>query len=267
MTTGVCKLTFVKGKSVKSHIIPKALTRPEEPGLPLMETSAGVGVKRKWDSWYDQKLVIRKGENYLRDIDTSAIIELRRNQLLWSAFPNGVLENVDRIEGMETHGFRKFSNIDAASVWLFVASIAWRASASEMPEMSFFKLDAEIEEELRNCILTSEVKFDKFPLSLIQLSSIGLKHNQTPTLDGKMVPSLDGSDPIIAPIARIFIEGLICHFHLSQDFGQELIGNALFVGNAENLFVTCIDYNVSEQKDRIQEAIESSSPSAPDRGS
>jgi hypothetical protein len=249
---GQCKLTGQKGKFVKSHIIPKALTRPEEPGLPLMESSDGTGNRRKWDSWYDQKLVIRKGENFLRDIDTSAILELRKQQLLWSAFPDNGLESIDRFEGYETHGIRELNEVKADIIWLFIASIAWRASASEMQEMRYFKLSEKIEEDLRKCIINSEAKFENFPTSLIQLSTVGIKHNHTPTLDMKSNPSVGGSEPIEVPFARIFVESLICHFHISENANQDFDNNPVFVGSTENLIVTCIDYEVSDQKVRIE---------------
>lgn len=53
MANGRCKLIGTKGKFVKSHLIPKALTRHEEPGLPLIQGGSGKRRKLRWDSWYD----------------------------------------------------------------------------------------------------------------------------------------------------------------------------------------------------------------------
>lgn len=40
---GKCKLTGREGKFVKSHIIPKALTRPSVPGSKFIQKNAGNG--------------------------------------------------------------------------------------------------------------------------------------------------------------------------------------------------------------------------------
>ncbi|OOY22549.1 hypothetical protein BMI91_17920 [Thioclava sediminum] len=39
--------------------------------------------KRRFDSWYDQRLVIRKGEDMLASIDDDAIKEIQRLKLAW----------------------------------------------------------------------------------------------------------------------------------------------------------------------------------------
>jgi len=254
-THGYCKLTGSKGKFVKSHIVPKSLTRSEEPGLPLMESRPEGGVKKKWDSWYDKKLVIRKGEDFLSKIDNSAIAELRKQSLLWSSFERR-LPGLKRVEGIETHGFRKIIGLDPKPVWLFAASIAWRASVSTIPEMRWFKLTADEEAHLQKSILMDKPAYKKFPVSLIQLSSQGLKHNHTPTLDTKITPDLGqkgGSREI--QFARIYAEGLIFHLNRTAFPIDELSNNSLFVGCDENLMVTCIDFEASDQKDRILEAV------------
>jgi hypothetical protein len=63
MATGICKLTGKRGNFVKAHIIPKALTRPAEKGLPFVQGGQGSRPVRRWDSWYDDHLVIQAGEN------------------------------------------------------------------------------------------------------------------------------------------------------------------------------------------------------------
>ena len=77
---GLCKLTKTSGKFVKSHIIPKALTRPTVRGNKFIQksvTSAQSLYIKRADSWYDQGIVTREGENYLSDFDAHAIKELR----------------------------------------------------------------------------------------------------------------------------------------------------------------------------------------------
>jgi len=66
MVIGTCRLSGTQGKLVKSHLVPKAFTRPEEPGLPLIQGRPGQRAVRRWDSWYDAHLVTRHGENMNR---------------------------------------------------------------------------------------------------------------------------------------------------------------------------------------------------------
>jgi hypothetical protein len=73
MTNGVCKLTGNSGKFVRSHLIPKALTRPSVAGGYFISAGPGIRPKKSWSSWYDEELVIRKGERILADYDDWAI--------------------------------------------------------------------------------------------------------------------------------------------------------------------------------------------------
>lgn len=85
---GLCLLTGKKGKFVKSHIIPKSLTRPSKAGNKFLQPAAGsttVRLIKRADSWYDKSIVIREGEDYLSEIDSYAIDELRAQGLLWSS--------------------------------------------------------------------------------------------------------------------------------------------------------------------------------------
>jgi len=250
---GVCQLTNASGRFVKAHIIPKSLTRPEKPDFPLVESTDGQGLKRRWDSWYDRTLVIRKGEDILRDIDTAAIAEMRRTKLIWSGFDDSKLNEVDRIEGLETHGFRKVADLKASALWLFAASICWRASRSSIPSMAWFKLEEETEEKLKSAILARAPEYRTFPTSLTQLATKGKKHNQTPTIDGKEIPNLNGGESKVVPVARIYVDGLVFHLHLGVVEDEEYDGNSLFLGAAEEALVVCIDYEVSHQKDRLNQ--------------
>jgi hypothetical protein len=69
MAYGVCKLTGKSGKFVKSHLLPKALTRPGVAGEYFISGGQGCRPKKRWTSWYDQELVIKKGEDILANYD------------------------------------------------------------------------------------------------------------------------------------------------------------------------------------------------------
>jgi hypothetical protein len=85
MKEGICKLTGKKGKFVRSHIIPAALTRLEAPNR-LIQSGPEDRPKRRASSGYDPHLVIDAGEAILARYDDWAITELRRNRLIWSSW-------------------------------------------------------------------------------------------------------------------------------------------------------------------------------------
>lgn len=82
-TSDICQLTGLKGKFVKAHIIPKGLMpkiRKDEPFIQLLEN----GRRRKLHhGLYDSKIVTRQGEDFLAELDSWAIDELRTNKLEW----------------------------------------------------------------------------------------------------------------------------------------------------------------------------------------
>ena len=84
--SGLCKLTGTNGLYVKSHIIPASLTRLPTNGQKVVEAGIGLGVKSRFVSWYDNKLVTRIGEDILEQIDTPAIEALRAHKLIWSSW-------------------------------------------------------------------------------------------------------------------------------------------------------------------------------------
>ena len=83
---GTCALTGEYGPFVKSHLIPRALTRLSRTGEKFIQSGIGERMVRVSDSWYDLKLVVRRGEDILADIDDAGIKELRENHLIWSGW-------------------------------------------------------------------------------------------------------------------------------------------------------------------------------------
>ena len=84
---GICALTLEPGDFIAAHLIPKALTRPSFPGRPLVQIASGKKAVRRWDSWYDERLVTLSGENVLTELDTWAIEQLRAHRLVWCQAP------------------------------------------------------------------------------------------------------------------------------------------------------------------------------------
>lgn len=70
---GRCKLTGERGRFVKSHIIPEALTEITWRSQPLTQQGRHGRFIKCWTSWYDAKLVTSKGEEFLQKYDDWAI--------------------------------------------------------------------------------------------------------------------------------------------------------------------------------------------------
>ena len=185
MKYGVCKLTGRSGKFVKSHLLPRALTRPNVAGEYFISGGQGRRPKKSWTSWYDEELVIKKGEDILADYDNWAIAELRRLELVWSgwgtksSFP---LETPEWFDPQpEGFGLRQVECSNPDKLRLFFLSLLWRAAATTLPEFGDINLEPEELELLRTMVLNRDPQPLNFcPTMLLQICSKELPHNLGP---------------------------------------------------------------------------------------
>jgi hypothetical protein len=203
MTRGVCKLTGNSGEFVQSHLIPRALTRPSISGGRFISSGEGSRPKKSWSSWYDEELVIRKGENILEAYDSWAIRELRRLKLVWSGLDRKPSLPVEVWFGPkpEEIGVREVECANPDKLRLFFLSLLWRAAATTRPEFREVNLDPHELELLRTMVRDGNPRpLDFYPTSLVRIVSRGDQHN-------------------LGPIAtefgtyRFYFDGLIAHMH------------------------------------------------------
>ena len=258
MATDTCKLTGAKGRFVKSHLIPKALTRPEAPGLPLIQRGSGRRQKIRWDSWYDSKLVTRQGEDILSDLDDWAIRYLRDQKLIWSGWgPMTVLGSYHTPIPGTPWGLRKIKVDDPDRLRLFFLSLLWRAAASELPEFSEVVMPAVDLDQLRKMLVSQSLEpISFYPIVLTQLSTMGIIHNMTPLAQVKHIPELAGpqDEPTARdiPIFRFYFYGLVAHVHRhAVDDGYSKKLGDFFVGAAGELTVTTVTYQHSFEHENL----------------
>ncbi|WP_337828126.1 hypothetical protein [Pseudonocardia sp. TMWB2A] len=234
---GICKLTGASGKLVKSHIIPRALTPPKIGGAAFSQIGNGQQPVRRFDSWYDPNLVTQHGEDILTDYDTYAISELRRLQLIWHSWgPMQVLStsDFDPLARLRVIRFR-----DPAKMRLFFLSLLWRAAATQLSEFREIELNRKDMKLLRRIVRDGWMPDDSFyPISLVQLSNLGVKHNLTPLAQTKFIPPVSDAPARSQPIFRFYFDGLIAHVHRDCD-DTTLEGIEPFmVGNQQTLVMT-----------------------------
>lgn len=259
--SGICKLTGTPGRFVRSHLIPAAFTKPEEPGAFLFQSGPGRRPVKRWSSWYDQQLVTEQGERILRDLDTWAIEELRRTKLVWSGWgPMMRLQTPDfrQIEGTPW-GIRKLTVRDPAKLRLFFLSLLWRAAATEREEFSEVTLAREELIQLKEMVRTgNQEPLDFYPVQLTQLSTMGLSHNHTPIASQKNIPALGEAAAHTMPIFRFYFDGLIAHFHRSHappaPKPQQL--GSLMVGFGSELALSTVTYEESFQRANLRELMD-----------
>lgn len=248
---GYCKLTKSYGKFVDSHILPKALTRAD--GLALGLLQIGQGRKdRRWSSWYDPALVIEEGETILSEYDNWAIATLRKHKMVWSGWgPMQALSDVVPIPGVPW-GYRIIKSEDSDEfkrLRLFFLSLLWRAAASDRKEFDEIVLPSDHLEILRKMVLDRVSEpLDFYPATLTQLSTLGVRHNQTPITITKNVPSMGGNPGWEEPAFRFFIDGLIIHFSrlsIEENAARDL--SPMQVGCANRLTVSTVPYESSSQ--------------------
>jgi len=252
---GLCRLTGKSGQYVESHILPKALTRPERPGVPFTQSGNRQRPIRRWSSWTDTGLVIRKGEDILENLDTWAIPVLRAQQLVWSGWGDAtVLPATQTLFDSAKRGFRSVDGIDTGKMRLFLLSLLWRAAASDISEMSEVILPDTDLKTLGSLILERDpgpIAF--YPAHLIQLSTRGPTHNHTPIADVKTIPSLvEGAPDTEVSIFRFYLDGLIVYFHRhANDDGQTASLGDLVVGASGRILVNTIPYEISFQHENL----------------
>lgn len=251
---GTCRLTGKHGKFVKSHIIPRALTKSEVAGEPRWQAGQGRAVSKRFDSWYDPQLCTQAGEDILAAIDGAAITELRRCKLVWSGWEGAqTLGSEHQQLGDTPHGIRKLEKIDLGLLRRFFLSLLWRTAASERWEFGEVQIpDADLS-QMRDLILSGDPgPIDFYPISLTQLSTVGPSHNLTPILMTKEMPEIEDCPARSVDLIRFYFEGLIAHIHRHNSDNGETSGmGPLVVGGAGNLIVPTVTFEASFQAENL----------------
>ena len=207
MENGDCKLTKEVGKFVKSHIIPKSLTRPNISGNKFIEkkvTNHGPFYGKASDSWYDPNIVTQKGEDILAYLDTLAIEELRGLGLVWSSH----LFKANSAKQQNSLRLVKFQR--PKLIRKYFLSLLWRAAVTKISAFSEVNLNAKNIELLRQ-IIVGEKEDNRaiFPISLVQLSTKGHTVNLAPF---KQKMDINGGENIY----RFYHDGLVIHMYIDD---------------------------------------------------
>jgi hypothetical protein len=254
MAFGRCKLTHADGTFVDSHIIPQAFTSPEG-GNFFIEGGPGRRLTRRPSSWYDNRLVVRKGENILADLDSFAATELRNNFMVWSGW--GESENLPDpdAELFDGYGIRAIMGLDHRRLRLFFLSLLWRAAASSRSEFNGVSLPDQDLEKLRLMLVTGESQpLDFIPIFLMQHSTIGPRHNLAPLI-GREMGEGDEVPDIISNSFRFYFDGLIVYF--CNQISDETYKKArnFFVGETEKILVSCVPFTNSWQENNLKQHV------------
>ena len=105
-----------------------------------------------------------------------------------------------------------------------------------------------------------------FPISLTQLSTVGMRHNQSPWIDEKQIFGLEDSDDQIVKMMRIYLDGLILHVHLSQIPEQHVTDNPIFLGSADHALMTSVTHEASFQYENMLHLLHECYPSLIEKG-
>jgi hypothetical protein len=249
---GICKLTGHRGRFVKSHLIPAALTRPEFKDAFLVQAGLGERPIKRWTSWYDPALVTAEGERILAAHDGAGIAELSRHKLLWSSWgPMLELNTPDLRRYAWGMGVRRLQNVDGRTLRIFFLSLLWRAAATNLREFSQVEISPDHMDQLRHMILSGTAEpYKFFPAQLIQLSTRGMQHNYSPIVTTKQIPAAGEHQSYNVPILRFYFDGLVTHFDTRPSDEQQDYG-PLSVGPNSELFVTTMTYEESFQGRRL----------------
>lgn len=255
MTFGICKLTGARGTFVRCHLLPKALTSPPNKSEVRVEAGEGRLPVRRYDGWFDKTIVTRKGEDIFEQLDTFAISELRRLKLVWSSWADN--EQICPIESKlfddDRRGFRQVSFSNPEKMRLFCLSLLWRAATTNVIGFSTVVLSPERLQILTDMLLTNTAKpYDKFPVHLIQLSTRGGWHNQTPLKQSPQVTDENGIEQELF-FFRFYFDGLVIHINdeISEPVNWRSKGVAL--GETSSQIVLTVPFEHSFQNELIND--------------
>ena len=140
MPQSVCALCLQPKELRDSHIIPnayfKAMKRENSGKLVAFDSSDESEARQSIESWY-QKLLCHECEQRFSRWETSSIETLRRT--------------AQSIEQTGNHG-GLIKSYDYSTFRLFLLSILWRATASDLPEFDEMVLPTEYQERLRRAL-------------------------------------------------------------------------------------------------------------------
>lgn len=219
-SVGVCKLTGMQGPFVRSHLLPKAVTRPSVRGNFFIQGGyRELPPKIKWDSWYDDDLVTRDGENILARYDSWAIQELSRLELIWKSWgPTTCLGNSVTVKpGFPSFGVRTVKCKNPSLLRLFFLSLLWRASATGRPEFQGIQLRDDHLDQLQRMVRDGDPNpLGFYPTTLLQIASRGPAHNLVPlSIDNTFDTGAGGVGR--HHVFRFYFDGLIANMHRSKD--------------------------------------------------
>ena len=233
--SGVCKLTGKSGTFVDSHLLPKAITKPNISGAYFIEGGQGNRPVRRFSSWYDNNLVTRDGEDILARYDSWGIAELQRLKLIWSSWgPMTSLSTSDwttfRLDQRHGHGMRELTCSDPIKFRLFFLSLLWRAAATTRPEFSAIQVEESELQQLTAMVRDGDpASLNFYPTTLMQIAAQGPVHNFIPLAIDEIV-DIEGSQPWHRYLFRFYFDGLIAFMHRPRrdakmiDFGKFVVG-------------------------------------------
>jgi hypothetical protein len=253
---GLCALVREHGVFVKSHLIPQALTGHDTPGKHFIEAGRGFRPVKRFTSWYDDELVIRKGEDYLSDIDSRAVIELRKHKLVWSGWGKDKVLKCEhqRIASDTKEGFRALPNVDAQLLRVYFLSLLWRALSTNRVEFSHLKKEGVDLDRLREIIISGDAGRAAYhPVILHQMNTRGVTHNFTPVMWETVIPSSEQGPELKIETYRFYMQGLVAHVYPCIDRATADRMGGMVLGAGSNAFVFTRPFNSSAQMSRMKE--------------
>lgn len=247
---GTCALTGEKGQFIKSHLIPRALTRLSKTGEKRIQSGIGERATKTSDSWYDLKLVTQAGEDILSDIDSRGIDELRKFRLIWSGL-NGQ-EPSSNWSLDDGPSFREVRATNSAALRIFFLSLLWRAGATKLDHFRHVQLTNGELEDLRVRVLTQDPgPADDFPILLYQLTE-GPPHNRVPLLEEEAQPNADGvQQGQKVAYVRFYFDGLIARIYLRSRHKLPDYYSKICIQDNKDFIVFVHKFDASRAKDEI----------------
>jgi hypothetical protein len=156
--------------------------------------------------------------------------------------------------GVRSWGVRTISNVDVVGLRPFLLSVLWRCAASKSLGFEEIQIGSDELEVLREMVLNGKTSpIEHFPVILIQLSIMGMRHNNSPVKATMTYAAIESDPQREDELFRFYFDGLVIHIGTRMsDFEKVARQGRLALGSSPDLYVMTVAYEDSLQRNNIE---------------
>lgn len=151
-------------------------------------------------------------------------------------------------------GIRVVENVNTQVLRLFFLSLLWRSANTSLDEFDNIEIRNSDNRRLKRMIIEKDVlPFERFAMSMHQISTLAPSHNQAPYADVVKTPLGSKMKFERRPIFRFFLDGLIVHISrepVEESYFKEC-GQLMLCRERQSIGLSTKPWGLSNQYDMV----------------